>query len=98
MPALLVGDLVVEEGCLRLAEGNGGSSYLVIWQPDYFLNNNEGVIEILDKEGGVVTRVGNKIQMGGEVALTEELKRQLDEPLPERCQGPYWLMGELVGR
>lgn len=35
---------------------------------------------------------------GGEVPLTEDLQRQLREPLPEQCEGPYWLMGEVVSK
>ena len=95
MEALLQGKLAVTEGCLRVI-GSGGS-HMVIWQPDYFVNNNEGVIEILDRNGEVVARVGEEIRIGGgEVPLTEELKQLLREPLPERCGGPYWSMGELV--
>ena len=97
MEALLVGELVVKDGCLRVSAGYSDRGHLIIWQPDYFLNNNEGVVEILDRNGEAVARVGEEIRMGGgEVALTENLKRQLREPLPEQCEGPYWLMGQLV--
>jgi len=95
MEALLQGKLAVTEGCLRVT-GSGGS-HLVIWQPGFFVNNNEGVIEILDRNGEVVARVGEEIRIGGgEVPLTEKLKQLLREPLPEQCRGPYWSMGELV--
>ncbi len=95
MTALAIGKLVVKDGCLRIGEGD--SSYLVLWQPDYFVNNNNGVIEVLDRNGQVVARVGEEIQMGGgEVSLTAELERQLRKPLPNECPGPYWLMGQLA--
>ena len=95
MEALLQGKLAVIEGCLRVT--GSGSSHLVIWQPDFLVNNNEGVIEILDRSGEVVARVGEEIRIGGgEVPLTEKLKQLLREPLPEQCRGPYWSMGELV--
>ena len=95
MEALLQGKLAVIEGCLRVA--GSGDGHLVIWQPDFFVNNNEGVIEILDRNGEVVARVGEEIRIGGgEVPLTEELKQLLREPVPEQCGGPYWSMGELV--
>ena len=97
MEALLVGKLIVKDGCLRVSASEGDRGHLIIWQPDYFLNSNEGVIEILDRNGEVVARVGEEIRMGGgEVALTENLQRQLREPLPAQCEGPYWLMGHLV--
>ena len=55
------------------------------------------MVEILDRHGEVTVRVGEAIRMGGgEVVLTEALRRQLREPLPDPCQGPYWLMGELL--
>ncbi len=95
MEALLQGKLAVTEGCLRVT--GSGRSHLVIWQPDFFVNNNEGVIEILDRNGEVVARVGEEIRIGGgEVPLTEKLKQLLREPLPEQCRGPNWSMGELV--
>ena len=97
MEALLVGKLIVKDGCLRVSASERDRGHLIIWQPDYFLNSNEGVIEILDRNGQVVARVGEEIRMGGgEVPLTANLKRQLREPLPEQCEGPYWLMGQLV--
>ena len=97
MEALLVGKLIVKDGCLRVSASDRDRGHLIIWQPDYFLNSNEGVIEILDRRGEAVARVGEEIRMGGgEVPLTANLKRQLREPLPEQCEGPYWLMGQLV--
>ncbi len=97
MLALLEGNLVVKDGCLRVAQGE--TSHLIIWQPDYFINNNRGTLEVLDRRGQSVARVGEEIQMGGgEVPLTPELERQLREPLPPQCGAPYWLMGDLVHR
>lgn len=63
--ALLIGTLIVEEGCLRVREEEGASSYLVIWQPDYYLTDCDRVLEILDRGGGVVARVGERVRMGG---------------------------------
>jgi hypothetical protein len=97
MTALLVGKLIVKDGCLRVSTSEDDRGHLIIWQPDYFLNSNEGVIEILNRKGEVVARVGEEIRMGGgEVPLTADLERQLREPLPEQCEGPYWLMGQLA--
>jgi hypothetical protein len=97
MLALLVGDLILDRGCLRVDGGGGSPSLLVIWQPDYFLNNNEGGIEILNRTGEVVARVGEEVRMGGgQIELSEQGIRQLREPLPIGCTGPYWLLGEVV--
>ncbi|MGE5140283.1 MAG: hypothetical protein ACM3JD_12530 [Rudaea sp.] len=90
MMALATGPLEVKDGCLRVGD------HLVIWQPDYFLNDNHGTIEIIDRSGKVAARVGAETQMsGGEIPLNDELTRQLRTPIPDRCTGPYWLMGEI---
>ncbi len=93
MTALLIGELVVEKGCLRIK--NGDQSTLVIWQADYFLTDNDGLLQILDETGAVVAQVGEMVYMGGGEA------RQVDDaylraPLPAQCGGPYWWMGEFL--
>ncbi len=91
MEALLIGELVLEDGYLRI------DGTLIIWQPDYFVNNNDGTIEILDRNGEVVARVGEEIGMGGgEIKPIDYINKLLKEPLPADSKGPYWLMGEIV--
>jgi hypothetical protein len=92
MPPLR-GELVVEDGCLRVRQTDG-SSRLIIWQPDYFLNSDHGTIEIVDSEGQVVWRVGEQVVLG--LADVADWEDQLRDPLPERCPGPYWIMDEIV--
>jgi hypothetical protein len=97
MAALLEGTLIVEQGCLRVRPAWKGPSYLVIWQPDYYLTETEGALEILDRSGAVVARVGEPIAMGGgeTSAGAAELHPQLIAPIPAECGGPYWIMGTL---
>ncbi len=88
MLALLVGELVLKDGYLYIGDT------IIIWQPDYFVHNNDGTIEILDREGEVVARVGEEVVMGGgHTGPTEYVNRLLKEPLPPDCQGPFWLQG-----
>ena len=87
MEALKVGELTLEDGYLRV---NGT---LIIWQPDYFVHNNEGIIEILDRDGAVVGRVGEEIVMGGGGIPFEYVNELLKEPLPSDTEGPFWLQG-----
>ena len=96
MEALLIATLVVEDGCLRAHQDESNESYTIVWQTDYFLNNNDGLIEMLDREGNVVARVGETIYLGGgEVRQVDA--EQLRAPVPERCAGPkFWLMGEFL--
>ena len=85
MTALMVGELVLEDGYLRV----GGT--LIIWQPDYFVHNDDGTIEIWDRDGEVVGRVGEGIYMGGgEYRPDNSL---LTEPIPPDIEGPFWLQG-----
>lgn len=96
MQALLIGQLVVEDGCLRVRSGE--HSVLIIWQADYYLNNRDGTIEILNETGKVVAQVGETVEMGGGFELlTAELEALLREPIPEECNRPegVWVMGEL---
>lgn len=87
----MTGELILEDCYLRVDDE------LIIWQPDYFVNNNEGTIEILDRNGDVVARVGEEVCMGGgEIKSIEHINKLLKEPLPQDCEGPYWLMGEIV--
>jgi flagellar basal body rod protein FlgC len=93
MEALLIGELVVDEGCLRVRGEN--ENHLVIWQADYFLTDNNGVLEILDETGEVVARVGEPIYLGGGEQRTVD-NAELRRPIPEACGGPYWRMGEFL--
>jgi len=87
MESILAGKLELIDDYLRV---NGT---LIIWQPDYFVHNNEGKIEILDREGNVVGRVGEGIFMGGGEIPFEFVNSLIKEPLPEDCKGPFWLQG-----
>ena len=88
MMALLEGTLVVQDGCLRVT-GTSGASHLVIWQPDYFVNNRAGVPEVLNRDGAVVARVGEPVRMGGGEVPLASFEHDLREPLPAGCAGPY---------
>jgi len=89
MNALGYGKLVLKNGYLYIGD------VIIIWQPDYFLNNNNGTIEVLNRDGKVVARVGANISMGGggfSVSL-EDINRMIKQPLPLDCPGPFWQQG-----
>jgi hypothetical protein len=96
MTALMIGTLVEEDGCLRVNSQWGGEKPLIIWQTNYFLNDNNGTIEILDPNGTVLAREGEAISLGGGgVPGGLELECQLRKPIPAQCQGSYFLMGSI---
>jgi hypothetical protein len=96
MEALLIGRLEVENGCLLAYQEGSDRPITIVWQTDYFLNNNAGSIEMLDRDGKVVARVGETIYLGGgEIGRIEDDK--LQAPIPEHCSSsPLWLMGEFL--
>jgi hypothetical protein len=99
LEALLVGKLILESGCLRIAiEPPQSQSYLVIWEADYFLNDNNGITEVFDQDGLVAARVGDPIRLGGGAVPLSSFSSELRETIPDRCQGPYWLMGEFAAQ
>ncbi|MDD3819542.1 MAG: hypothetical protein PHG41_06910, partial [Actinomycetota bacterium] len=86
-----------DNGCLR-AEG-----YLLIWPYGYSLHTDGEEIQIINDKGQVVACVGGYIDIGGgEVALPEEeAKKHIEkniirQELPDGCNGPYWIVGEVI--
>jgi hypothetical protein len=93
MLALLVGELVVQDGCLRVQTDQ--ASVLVIWQADYFLTDNDGLLEILDETGQVVAQVGETVHLGGGMQSAVD-EAELRQAIPVSCPGPYWRMGRFL--
>lgn len=87
MQALLTGELTLKDGYLCIGDN------IIIWQADYFLHNNNGTIEVLDRDGEVVARVGEEVVMGGGGISLELANRMIKEPLPEDCPYNPWLQG-----
>ncbi len=87
MAALMTGKLELKDGYLCVEDT------IIVWQPDYFLTDNNGAIEVLDKTGKVVARVGDEVVMGGGGWPIDDINRYLKEPLPADCKGPFWMMG-----
>ena len=95
MTALLVGELVIEDGCLRVDDD------LLVWPHGFSLKIEGEVIQVIDGTGQPIARVGDKVEVsGGEVGTSElpdgylsELSAQLPS---DRCPGPYWIIGEEI--
>jgi len=99
MTALLQGRLVMVNGCLRVVTSNEPQGSLILWQLDYFPTLKESGIEILDRNGQVVARVGEPISLGGGgIPVDADTTRQLRVPIPSTCAGPYFLMGSIESK
>lgn len=97
MMALTEGRLTLDgEGCLRIE--TPGYAPVPVWPADFGLDTGDDGVRVLDREGRLVGRVGQKISLGGGGIPKGTLegndlldKRTLDELL-ERCPGGYWLV------
>ena len=87
MEVLMVGKMTVKDGYIYIGDN------VVIWKPDYFVNSDNGTIEILDREGKVVAREGEEVVMGGGGVSLEQINKYLKEPLPADFKGNLHLQG-----
>lgn len=90
MDALLVGELVLEDGCLRVCD------YLLVWPHGFSLSTEDGIIQIIDDNGQPIMRVGDKIKLGGGEMLSEHIANYSVRLPSDRCSGPYWIVGEVL--
>lgn len=97
MEALLTANLIVENGCLFAQSPEpGDEKVLIIWEPGYFLHDDEGILKILDQNGDVVATEGELMYMGGGFGGDPQ-PDQLMAPIPDDCSGAdYWYMGEFL--
>lgn len=95
MRALLIGKLVLVDGCLRV-DSDDGDSYLVIWPQGFSLRANDKAIEIVDKNGQLVAREGDNLKIGG--GELSHIAEYVLQPLPDNCPGPYWVVGNEITR
>ena len=100
--ALLVGELVMTDGCLRVNDVNSGTSFLLVWPRGQHTVSVEGdTVRIVDRVEGktVVWHIGEIVRLGGGGGesiehLDERLRPEL--PLPANCPGPYWIVGSVA--
>ncbi len=81
-------ELVLKDGYLRFDDA------IIIWQPDYFLNDDNGTIEVIDREGKVVAQEGKEVYMTcGGLATVEEVNKYLKDSLPDDFESPFIIQG-----
>jgi|LGVE01.1.fsa_nt_gb hypothetical protein len=95
MTALLVGELVIEDCCLRVGDD------LLVWPHGFSLSIECEVIQVIDDTGQPIARVGEKVKVSGGEVGTSELPggylSELSAKLPsDRCPGPYWIVGDEI--
>jgi hypothetical protein len=98
MTALLGGELVLEDGCLRVK--NGHDNYLIVWPHGFSLSTEGGVIQVIDDTGQPIARVGDRVKIGGGecVKPCKHIAIYSTELPSDRCSGPYWIVGEVIAK
>lgn len=98
--AELVGELTIDEGCVRVIGRVDNVSRLLVWPPDYEMSVEKDTVRVI---GGKVTGKHTEALLhDGEVVLpgggeTSEINEQLKSSVPPNCQGPYWVVGSWIG-
>ena len=101
MEALLEGELIIENNCLRIVSDEyPAPGFLVIWPAGFEprIGPADG-IDIVDGTGEVVAHPGESIQLGGGAMESNDTMSNWDTipgmPI-EGCPGPYWIAGDVV--
>lgn len=96
MDALLTGELVEVNGCLRVNALETGSSFLLIWPPHFTRTTESGITQVRNESGKVIIRVGEKVRISGGEVPSEFIQELSDQPLPRECPEPYWIVGDEI--
>ncbi len=96
--ALTIGELALEDDCLRVLEDfDPKPSYLLAWPPHFtVITEDESVrVQKANREEVVLT-IGEKVRVGGGIVPLHLLTDPVIERLPANCPGPYWLVSEIA--
>ena len=97
--ALLVGELVMTDGCLRVNSIlHSDASYLLVWAPEQQVSVEKDTVRIVDHLEGktVVWHIGEIVRLGGAGGEFKHLDERQRAELPANCPGPYWLVGSVA--
>ncbi len=84
--AELSGELVLDDGCLRVHDN------LILWPYGYTVEMEGDDIWVVNEHGEGVVKVGDRVQMGGGVISAEFAEEKIGRSLPEGCTGHFWLV------
>ena len=97
LDGLTQGILVASDSCIRLNEDNSDLSFMIIWPPDYNYSIEDEMISVLNGDGTLMAKVGNKVKIsGGGVEIFSALPKYIQDQTSSICAPPYWLMGDEI--
>ena len=97
LDAEAVGELVSENGCLRLRNIDHGRDRLLIWPHTAEMTADGQSVLVRDNSGATLSfSVGDEMRMGGGETTLSHVQRRVRQPIPSNCLGgSYWLVGEI---
>ena len=91
------GTLIVEDGYVLVARNDAGNQTLLpIWPYRYSFKVTKGIVEIKDKEGAVVARIGDHVVIGSGEASDSIVNSLVVQSIPEDCHHTRWLVGGTI--
>jgi len=92
-----VGDLVLENGCLRLSGVtymSAGDNFLLIWDARFSTRTEQGIVHVIDSiTGEVLASTGDYIMVGNNGG---DIINPTKKPIPDECHGPYLIVGDIL--
>ncbi|MBN1658225.1 MAG: PD40 domain-containing protein [Anaerolineae bacterium] len=95
MQALMEGELVLVDGCLRIG---GADGHVPIWPWDFALAAGAGDAQVVDGDGRIAAQIGDRLRLSGGEAPAAPLVEDAARPLLANCPGPYWIVGNEIER
>lgn len=95
---LMKGQLILENGCLRLKSDPNRATLLILWDLRFSTRTDEGIVSVIDASTGeTFASVGDYVDVGGS-AIVDILIRKFEfvSPIPDECEGPHMVVGEFI--
>jgi hypothetical protein len=97
--AVIDGRLVQVDGCLQVINQVDQSSYTLAWPLDVSAAVSGDTVTVTfglvtGSRREVVLNLGENVRIGG--GETNRLDEQLQQALPAKCTGPYWVVGNNI--
>ena len=94
--AVIVGELLNVDGCIRIKDRANSVGYALVWTPDISTTVEGDEVRVVSgivrgNQQEVVLHIGDTVRASG--GETREPDEQLRKTLSPNCQEPYWVVG-----